>query len=273
MIDAVLKDKLERLVREAMTTLRRGGLSSDVVGIGAGGDLTKSFDKVIEDMLVNGIREIFNDEVLIVTEELGVRSFSGEPKWLVIMDPVDGSTNYDAGIPWVSISLAVAPLKSSNVRVNDIELAMVGDVFGDKIYTYLRGRVKVNGKDIRRLKRPKNVLLGYFESPDAYSIVPKYFRIRGRKAALRSLGSIALEIVYVGLGRAELLTDLRAKVRNLDVAAAYRIAEALGAKGVMCGKEPLSNLIINKLVRVPCLIVAYDSEVLFRALKALESRA
>ncbi len=273
MIDVMLKDRLEQLIRKAMITLRRGGLSNDIVGIGAGGDLTKSFDKVIEDMLVKGIREIFNDEVLIVTEELGVKSFSRKPKWLVIMDPVDGSTNYDAGIPWVSISLAVAPLKSSKVRISDIELAIVGDVFSDNVYIYLGGKVKVNGEEIQRLKSPKNVLLGYFESPDAYSIVPKYFRIRGKKAALRSLGSIALEIVYVGLGRAELLADLRAKVRNLDVAAAYKIAEALGAKGVMCGKEPLSNLIINELIRVPCLIVAYDSEVLSNALKALEIRA
>ncbi len=251
-----------------MCLLRERRLSSEVVGVGAGGDVTKLFDKVIEEELIHSIVDTLND-VLVVSEEVGVKYFSKEPKWVAIIDPVDGSTNYDAGIPWVSVSVAIAPLKHEGTKVGDIELAMVGDVFRDEIYEYLRGEVKVNGRVVRRLKAPKNVLLGYFETPEAYSVIPKYFRVRGARAALRSLGSIALEIIYVGLGRAELLTDLRAKVRNLDIAAAYRIAEALGARGVMCDGLPISELRIDELIRVKCLVVAYNDEVLKRVLKVI----
>jgi len=255
------------IINEVINYLLRGNTGSKIIGIGASGDVTKEFDKVSEDIIVKGIRSIFNDNVLIVSEELGAKMY-GSGKWVVIIDPVDGSTNYDSGIPWVSISIGIAKYNESGTKVKDEVLAIVADVFRRTIYEYYNGEVFMDGVKAYRLRRPKNVVFGYFEKPEAYGIIPAYWKVRGSKTALRSLGSVALEMIYLGLGRAEALVDLRAKIRNVDIAAAYRIAHTLGARATLCDGSPLENFPIDDLLNVKCLLAGYDVNVLNKLINA-----
>ena len=45
------------------------------------------------------------DDLTIVSEEVGV---VGDGRWRVVVDPIDGSLNAKRGIPFFSISIAVA---------------------------------------------------------------------------------------------------------------------------------------------------------------------
>jgi len=257
-----LRQGLKNIINEVVSYLLSGKVGSKIVGRGASGDVTKEFDKVSEDILVRGLRALFNDSIVIVSEELGFKAF-GKPKWLAIMDPVDGSTNYDAGIPWVAVSLGLARFyEGKELMIKDIEIALVANVYEGTIYEYFNGKVYANGKEVVRLSKPKNVVLGYFEKPEAYKIIPSYWSVRGRRAALRSLGSVALEMIYVGLGRAEAFVDLRAKIRNVDVAAAYRIALALGAKAALCDESPLEEFPINNIANLRCVLMGYNENIL-----------
>ena len=268
----IVRDGIKEIVREVINYLREGRASGKVVGRGPSGDVTKDFDIVSEEIIVNGLRKLFSDDVVIVSEELGVNIVRSDAKWVAIIDPVDGSTNYDAGIPWVAVSIGIAKRRSSErTKISDEVLAVVADVFRGRIYEFYNGQVYLNSSLIRRSKKPKNVVFGYFEKPEAYFIIPAYWTIRGSRAALRSLGSVALEIIYVGLGRAEALVDLRAKIRNVDVAAAYRIAMTLGSKAVLCDGSPLENFPIDDLLSVKCLLMGYDDETLKKLLKAYET--
>lgn len=247
-----------KAVDDALGYLRSGAVNRDVVGKGAFGDVSKGFDVESERIIAESVADYLGKAVLFVGEELGARVVGeGEPEWVVIADPVDGSTNYDVGIPWASVAVAAAPYKEK-VTIKDITSAVVAEIFRDVKYVLDSGSVSVNGAVPERRSPPKALLLGYFEVPDAYKPVPAYWRIRGKRAALRSLGSAALDIVYVGLGRAEGFVDARAKLRNVDIAASVAIAEALGARALSCDGSPVSDVRVDGLVRVPCIVVGYD---------------
>lgn len=253
-------EALMKAVDEALNYLRSGSVSKEIVGRGAFGDVSKGFDVESERIIAEGVARHLGGAVLFVGEELGARVIGdGEPEWVVIADPVDGSTNYDAGIPWASVAIAAAPYREG-VTVGDVTSAIVAEVFRDVKYVLDSGTVTVNGAPPQRRSPPKAVLLGYFETPEAYEPVPTYWRIRGKKAALRSLGSAALDIVYVGLGRAEGFIDARAKLRNVDIAASVAIATSLGGAALACDGSPVSGVRIDTLVRVPCLVVGHDKE-------------
>ncbi len=261
-----------RAVRKVMNYLRSGEREHRVIGEGPSGDKTRVFDAVAERIIIEELLTSFNRDLLVVSEEMGVREF-GSGELVAIIDPVDGSTNYMAGIPWVGVSLGIARRKGSSVpRVGDIIVGVVGEVFRDAVYVFREGYVKVNRERVVRRGEPPEVLLGYFGSPEAYRPVLRYWELRGGKTALRSLGSASLDILYVGLGRAEGFIDVKSKLRNLDVAAAVRIAEALGASIRLCnGRDPIT-LRIDTVSRVGCIVAGYNESYLRLLLKSIGAR-
>ncbi|MCS7111553.1 MAG: inositol monophosphatase family protein [Ignisphaera sp.] len=255
-------------INSVLNYLRSCGVSNNVVGFNMFGDASKEFDLVAEDILVNCIVKALND-VLIVGEERGVRKY-GRGEWVAVIDPVDGSTNFDAGIPWSSISVALARGTSkSHITLKDVVLAIVAEIFRDRIYIYRNGSVEVIGGRSARRSPPRPVLLSYFETPNSYKPVENYMLMRGR-VALRSLGSAALDIVYVGLGNAEGFIDVRSKLRNVDVAAALKIALAMGARAHICNTNDVTDVQLDNLIKVECVVVGYDDVYLAKLMEAVQ---
>jgi myo-inositol-1(or 4)-monophosphatase len=73
-----------------------------VVGAGEGGDETTAIDQAAEDVIVERFR---STGATIVSEEVGVLAGSDT---VVVIDPIDGSLNAKRGIPFFSLSIAVA---------------------------------------------------------------------------------------------------------------------------------------------------------------------
>ena len=264
-----LRDALVSTAKRVAEYLTEARRSSTVVKINFSGDTTKVFDLESENMIFEELSRRIKDCFLFVSEESGTRRFCDEPRWVIVVDPVDGSMNYDAQIPWVSISIAVAPLESEEPTIRDVTHAVVYDVFHKIDYSFDQtDGVTIAGSPATRRSRPPGIVLGYFESTDSYKIIPRYWAKRGSRASLRSLGSAALDIVYVGLGNAEAFVDTRAKLRNVDVAAALKIASVLGAKAKLCSGVDALSVTLKDISKIECLLVGYNEDYLSKLSEA-----
>ena len=191
-------------------------------------DVTRRFDIESE----NVILDVFRKEhinALFVSEEFGCRVFSEKPEYIVIIDPLDGSNNFTANIPYASVSIAVAKY-SKRATLRDVLVGVVSEIFRENIYYAIKGHgARENGKE---LIKPKNIgspfIFGYlnYESYDVFKELEKKFGA----FKLRSLGSASLDIVYVAKSVAGVFLDLRSKLRNVDVAAALLILSEAGGK-------------------------------------------
>lgn len=240
--------------------------SSVIVGYNPYGDASKLFDIEAEKTLVKCLVDGLND-VTIVSEETGVKTY-GSGRLVVIIDPIDGSTNFESDIPWYAISVAVGIHKDGEANVRDIIYASVTEVARNRIYVYRDGEIRIYGAKATRRDTPKGIVLGYFDSPKTLEPLNLYVMHRGGPAILRILGSAALDIISVGLGNAEVFIDVRNKLRNLDIAAALRIALTMGAEAYIPGFSSPLDIPIDRVLRVSC-VVGFNREILRRSIEVL----
>ncbi|WP_292320346.1 inositol monophosphatase family protein [Caldisphaera sp.] len=152
----------------------------------------------------------------IVTEESNV---IGNGKYTFVLDPLDGSINYENCIPWSSVSLAVIPPNKKKVS-NSIAGVVYPVYFNGEPFSFSKGNGCFEGNNkIEINKEESKILFAYLEKEEEAFKLAKFITKRpGLK--IRSLGSSALELIYTGLGRSYAFIDLRGKLRNVDVAAA-----------------------------------------------------
>ncbi len=254
-------------IEKTRNYLLSGSAPDKTIGYNPYGDVSKVFDLEAEDILVNCLANEIKD-IVIIGEEKGVRAY-GSAKYIAIIDPVDGSRNFEADIPWSSISVAVGLNKGSRTCLRDIVIAIVSEIQRYRVYIYDNIQTKILGSNIGRRDNPKGIVLGYFDSINSLRALEMYMKSYGESKVLRSLGSAALDIVSVGLGNAEVFIDIRNKLRNFDVAAALRIALALGSQAYVFGYSDPLDIPIDVVVKVSC-IVGFNEEYLENALKVLQ---
>src|SRR4029077_9067920 len=102
-------------VRRVLEDLPTRNEREPVVGQGLGGDETTAVDQAAEDAIVAHFRDL---DVTIISEEVG-RLGNGET--VVVIDPIDGSLNAKRGIPFFSLSIAVA----DGGRMGDVHFGYV----------------------------------------------------------------------------------------------------------------------------------------------------
>src|SRR6195952_2812280 len=124
----------------------------------------------------------------------------GAPELLWIVDPVDGTANYVAGIPWCCYSLALVDAHGPLVGV-------IADPYLGQIYAAARGLgLRANGRRVPA--QPVTSLAGtlVFAEPgkpgERPELAPLIGRARAAHVGLRMVGSSALAIAQVALGRA-----------------------------------------------------------------------
>lgn len=264
----LLEEALIAATTRAVMYLRSTYVGKKPVGIGKSGDVSREFDVVVEEVIYRTLREYLGS-IRLVSEEIGSM---GKGSWLAIVDPVDGSINYEAGIPIASVSVGIAR-SSGRARISDIEAAAVAEVFRDVIYYYDRyGGFKTFGLRAERRRAPSNIVLGYFESIESFRPYVCFADALGSRPRLRSLGSAALDVVYVSLGMALGFIDARAKLRNVDIAPSLAVASGLGAKAYLCDGTDATALTIEDIAKLECLVVGYNEEIAYALFKALSCR-
>lgn len=225
------------------------------------GDDTRRIDKEVEDHILDAIKSS-GVNALVITEESGSVLIGGStPEYILLLDPLDGSINYVADIPYCSVSLALIPYGAS-ASPDAVTAGVVAEIFRDRSYSFIKGSgAYVNSQPARQLvSESPDVVLAYFEEPDLIGRIHKIW-LRLGKPKIRSLGAASLDIINVSMGRFKAFIDLRGRLRNVDVAAAMGFARELGAV-VVDERGNDIDIPLDKLSKIGSIIVSRERRII-----------
>lgn len=205
-------------VRAVLVDLPTRAEREPVVGHGLGGDETTAVDRAAEDAILARFRTL--DDVTIVSEEVGRL---GAGRTVVVIDPIDGSLNAKRGIPFFSVSIAVA----DGERMGDVHFGYVYDFGSGEEWLARRGEVPtVNGEPL--VVRPKErIEILAFEATRTELIARDAPKVAELAYRLRIMGSLALSLCHLAAGRVDAVCSLKA-ARSVDIAAAQLLVREAG---------------------------------------------
>lgn len=142
-----------------------------------------------------------------------------------VVDPIDGTANYLAGMPWCSYSLALVDQDGPVVGV-------VADPYRAQIYAAARGRgMRANGTPIRLPRRTSlagGIVCTELGRRGMWPGMPDFVRLAAQEhAQVRVLGSASLAVSQVALGHAA--AAVLHGCRTCDIAGAAALAAEAGA--------------------------------------------
>lgn len=220
-------------------------------------DVTRMVDRIAEDEGVKHVREEGLD-VLFIGEESPPLRIGSEPGVAVILDPLDGSTNFVRGIPFSSISVALASLGNGGGAVEPF-IGVVKDIARGDVYYAEKGKgAFLNGSRLYRSNvdiRDKPLVSLYTYGPSGGEETALHTIRLNDHCNLRTMGSMALELCYLASSRLDGVVDIRGMLRLQDIAAGKLIVEEAGCIIADGDGRPL-NLKVNHRYS----IVAADSK-------------
>ena len=247
---------------------------SKTLGYNIAGDETKIFDKETENYIIELVKYSDLRNSRIVSEELGEIELTNTPKYIVLIDPVDGSSNFSAGIPYVAVSIAIAPA-IRNGTLSDVISGAIAWVSRNKVYSFAKDEgAYIDNSKVMSEKIPlySNIIATYINSIDVFKIMI-IIKQRIKNATLRCFGSASLDIVMTALGKYRAFLDLKPKLRNVDVAAALGFARELNCYIVGINKPDLMSTIgIWNIERISPLMLSQDRDLLNKILKILSNK-
>jgi myo-inositol-1(or 4)-monophosphatase len=206
-VDAVLERLPTRVEREP------------VVGAGLGGDDTTAIDRAAEDAILARVQEAAG---AVVSEEVG--RIGGAELPLVVVDPIDGSLNAKRGIPFFSLSIAVA----EGETMDDVVFGFVQDFGSREEWTARRGEgAWLNGKLLGAVLPKQEVEILSFEATLTSLVARDAQKVADLAYRLRIMGSLALSFCHLAAGRVDAVCSLK-PARSVDVAAAQLLCRELG---------------------------------------------
>ena len=204
------------MLRELPTRIER----EPVVGDGVGGDETTAVDAAAEKVILERLQAI--DGATIVSEEVG--ELAGEGALRVVVDPIDGSLNAKRGIPFFSLSVAVA----EGETMDDVVFGYVHDFGSGEEWTAVRdGGARLNGEELGELRPKEEIEILSFEATLTSSVAEKAAAMVGVAYRLRIMGSLALSLCHLAAGRVDAVCSLKA-ARAVDIAAAQLLVRECG---------------------------------------------
>ena len=194
-----------------------------VVGAGRGGDDTTAIDAAAERAIVARLESAGEDFVL-VSEELGEMRVGGGGDLRVVVDPIDGSLNAKRGLPFFSVSLALADGPS----MADVRLGYVFDFGSGEEWTAERGGgAALNGGRIEGPGPKREVEVLALEATRTSLVADKAAAFSGLAYRLRILGSLAISLCHLAAGRVDAVCSLK-PARAVDIAAAQLLVRERG---------------------------------------------
>lgn len=207
--------RLRAEIRDLVGT-EQGGVE---IGMGADQTPTEVIDDVAESLVLDHLRETGVGR-FVISEEAGVVDLPGG-EGTIYLDPIDGTYNAVAGIPFYAISLGYA-VDGQMQEGYVMDLAS-----GEEFYAVLGGGAFLDGmevsvSDVSSLHTCAMSLYG--KKFDPASII----RLGSEIRRWRVFGASALELCYVACGRIDGFVDLRNTLRITDAAAGMLICTEAG---------------------------------------------
>ncbi len=194
-----------------------------VLRVGEGGDETTAIDQAAEDAVVQRLAALGEDFVLI-SEELGERGFGAGGSRRVVVDPIDGSVNAKRGIPFFSLSLAVA----DGPTMGDVVFGYVYDFGSGEEWTAERGAgAFLDGVRLGVLGPKETLEILSFEGTTTPDIADRIGTVIDLAGRVRVMGSLALSLCHLAAGRVDGVVSLKA-ARSVDIAAAQLLVRECG---------------------------------------------
>jgi len=209
-----------------------------VVGEGEGGDETTAVDAEAEKVILERLKAI--EGATIVSEEVG--ELRGDGDLRIVVDPIDGSLNAKRGIPFFSLSVAIA----EGGTMDDVVFGFVHDFGSGEEWTAERGAgACLNGGDLGPIKPREEIEILSFEATLTSSVAEKAAAMVGLAYRLRIMGSLALSLCHLAAGRVDAVCSLKG-ARAVDIAAAQLLVRERGLaielpEAPPFGKAPLDT--------------------------------
>jgi myo-inositol-1(or 4)-monophosphatase len=202
-----------------------------IVKMGADGTPTKYIDLVAENKVLE-VLEGIERPLILVSEEIGeVKIGDGTSEVMLVVDPLDGTSNAVKNIPAYGISVAVAPILSDlkgPLTIQDVQIGVVKNFATGDVYSAIKdeGAFMNNEKLVASSKQDlsQSSLGAYVYRMDMEKIEKLCKTVR----RMRILGSIAIELCYVAKGTYDAFVDISDNLRVVDISAAKVILEESG---------------------------------------------
>ncbi|WP_407463354.1 bifunctional NADP phosphatase/NAD kinase [Methanobrevibacter sp.] len=242
-------EKVENLLEGQVGNPKAG----EFVKIGADGTPTSYIDIIAEDEVIKLLKDA-DFESYLISEEIGELklgkgkqesiSLSEEllnnvpktrkekeqekPKFIFLIDPLDGTSNAIKNIPAYGMSIAVANVpEGREATLDDVQLGFVKNYANGNFYEAIKGNgAKRNGEPMTPSSEADltKISLGGFTKSKTLSVS----KLVDTARRMRVLGSVVLELAYVASGKYDAFLDLRGS-RIIDIAASKLIVEEAGA--------------------------------------------
>jgi myo-inositol-1(or 4)-monophosphatase len=234
---------MAELVEESIRDLT--GTPEGGVTVKMGADLTptKKIDQVAEDCIISFLQEHHLCS-LLVSEEAGKVKFQGNGG-TIFLDPVDGTFNALAGIPFYALSIAYA-------EHGVVQQAFIRNLASGETFTAIKGKyARCDNKPIRVSdvsQLDESAMSVYGRKFDPTRMMQLGQKIR----RWRLLGASALELCYIGCGRIDGFIDLRGTLRVTDAAAGMLVCTEAG--GIVSDLEGKGIRFPNEVTIGRCLV-------------------
>jgi len=207
-------------------------------GRGAGGDISRNIDMIAEKTVIDYLKEI-NFDCVILGEECGRVELSSNPKGFIIMDAIDGSANAVRGMPFFCCSLAF----STEEKLSSVTDAVVTNLSTGDLYSASKdkGAFK-NDKQISVHKeKPLYKIVGINSSGSSPELMNRLTPIFEKHHHIRHMGANALEMAMLAEGLIDIFIDLRKKIRIQDLAGGYLLIKEAGGLILDENLQPLDS--------------------------------
>ncbi|GAA1296761.1 inositol monophosphatase family protein [Brachybacterium alimentarium] len=198
-------------------------------------DIVTEHDRASEEIIVAELRRLL-PTCRIVGEEGGERpadtphageADSAEQVVSFYVDPIDGTSNFAAGLPLFCISIGVTV--GDELVAGVIDAPILGQVF-----TAADGPAMLNGRELRPRATngaPDALVLSGFPGQRTWAEFPEHAarvqpQLEDGLSAIRHLGSAAIELAYVAAGWAD--ATFLASINAWDIAAGFHILNRAG---------------------------------------------
>lgn len=198
----------------------------DTIGMGADGTSTSQIDKVAENTVLDYIAR-HSIPLNVLSEEIGYVDNGYED--VLVLDPIDGTSNSIADVPLYTISMAIG--KKS---LSDLHYAFLRNLATDDEVTAVRGEGAFkNGKRIhvRDVSDADDLFMMIYLGNGAH---PDSFALAKRVRSSRSYGCASIEMELVAEGSADgyIMQSERYSraIRVVDIAASVLILREAGGE-------------------------------------------
>jgi myo-inositol-1(or 4)-monophosphatase len=192
-----------------------------------GTDIVTQYDHAAEEAALGILRTRYPGHVFLAEESGSSGAHHAEHDLIWLVDPIDGTHNYANQIPFWCVSVAVADRQSSRLLTGAIY-----DPLHDELFSACAGGgATLNGRPIRATTRSDvgQAIVAYDigHNPDISTrMVELIAWVQPRVGKVRHLGSAALSLAYVAVGRLDAYYHL--SLQPWDICAALLLIEEAG---------------------------------------------